>query len=174
MIMYSATFIAVSIAAAQDAFEIVAPKNKSVRIAEIYLAQYSDFADAEDEILSVLVQRGYTTAGSGGAAITPRPFNRYLPAAETTVARNNTTVATSGTIHTLIADGFNVRAGWFWRAPPLDLSRFEYNLPTSPYAGLAAKMGNQIILGPSERAVVRLTVPADALTANGTLIFDEL
>ena len=174
MIRYSVTFNAQAETAAQDVFELVAAAGKNLRVAEIFLSQYSDFADAQDEILSILFMRGHTTAGSGGAAVTPRPLNRYAPAALFTAARNNDTVATSGTIHTLIADGFNVRAGWYWKAPPFDPEGgFQMQLPTSPYAGAALKMPDQIILGPSERGVLRITVPADSLTLNGTIFVDE-
>lgn len=170
---FSVTLNAVAVSAAQDVFELTSGKSSNLRIAEMFLSQYSDFADAQDEILSVLFIRGHTTAGSGGAAVTPRPFNRYLPAATFTAARNNTTVASAGTTHTLIADGFNVRAGWYWKAPPLDLDRAQLDFQNAPYAGIARRMPDQIILGPAEIGVLRITVPADAITMNATIVVDE-
>ena len=158
--LYSATFSAISVSAAQDVFEVVAGSGNRVAIREIVLGQYSDFGDAEDELLSVQVIRGYTTSGSGGASVTPRPFNSYDRDATTTVERNNTTQASSGTAHTLIADSFNVRAGWYWGV------RNYVNMPNVSEYG--------IILKPEERAVVAVTVPADALTMNGTIVFEEL
>ena len=47
MTVFSAVFTAVAISAAQDLFELVAPSDSRVRLLEIDLAQYSDFADAE-------------------------------------------------------------------------------------------------------------------------------
>ena len=158
--LYSATFSAISVSAAQDVFEVVAAATARVAIREIVLGQYSDFGDAEDELLSVQVIRGYTTSGSGGASVTPRPLNSYDRDAVTTVERNNTTQASAGTAHVLIADSFNVRAGWYLGSK---------NYVTSEYG-----REHGILLKPSERLVVAITVPADALTMNGTIVFEEL
>jgi hypothetical protein len=149
--IFSATFSAVAISAAQDAFEIVAPSAAPIWIHEIRIGQYSDFGDAAAEMLSVQVIRGFTTAGSGGAAVTPRNIMSGGAASTATVARNNTTVAQDGTSHTLISDSFNIQAGW-WYYPPED---------------------ERISLSPGERLVVRITAPADAITTNGTLIYEE-
>ena len=149
--LYSASFAAIAVTAAQDAFEIVAPSDKPVWINEIRLGQYTDFGDAASEIVSVLVVRGYTVTGSGGAAVTPAALQQGAPAASSVVARNNTTVANTGTAIQLIADVMNVQAGFFY-APPVD---------------------QRIALAPGERLVVRITAPADSLTMNGTLIFEE-
>ncbi len=173
MIRYTVPLSAVAVSAAQDLFEIVSFRGGNVRVDQIMVAQYSDFADAEDEILSLLVMRGHTTAGSGGAAVTPRPWNRYANAAKFTAARNNTTVASAGTPHTLIADGFNVRAGYYWKAPPVDLKGLKLLLNSAPYGGVADRMPEQIIVGPSERLVLRITVPADVITMNATIVVDE-
>src|ERR1041384_3904542 len=70
MSVYVATFSAVAVTAAQDAFEIVAPSNSRVAIREISLGQYSDSGDAQAELLSVLLIRGHGTAGTGGSVLT--------------------------------------------------------------------------------------------------------
>lgn len=153
MAIYSASFTAVAVSAAQDVFEIVAPSNSRVFIREIRLAQYSDFGDAQAEILSVLVKRGATVTGSGGSAVTPVNLAGHTGAATaaSTVAANNTTPAGTGTIVTLISDAWNVSAGWFY----------------------TPKRSEAISLKKSQRLVVSITAPADAITLNGTLIFEE-
>lgn len=148
--IYSAVFSAVSVSAAQDVFEIVAPSKARVTIRKIVLGQYSDFGDAQAEHLSVKIIRGHTTGGSGGSTVTPASLNGYAPPSEATVEANNTTVATTGGTD-LIADMMNVSAGWLYEPLPEE----------------------RITISDGERLVVRITAPADALTMNGTLVFEE-
>ena len=154
MAIFVATFAAVAVTAAQDVFEIVAPASSRLLIREIRLGQYSDAADAQAEMLSVQIIRGYTTSGSGGASVTPVNFSPVSGAASpvATVERNNTTVAQDGTGAVLLADSFNVMGGW--RYYPVPEERIE--------------------VGVSQRLVVRITAPADALTMNGTLVYEEI
>lgn len=154
MALYVATFAGVSVTAAQDVFEITAPATSRVMIREIRIGQYSDAGDAQAEMLSVQVIRGYTTSGSGGASVTPvnlSPVAGALAAASA-VERNNTTVAQDGTGAVLIADAFNVMRGWRYAPAP----------------------DERIEVGISQRLVVRITAPADALTMNGTVLFEEV
>ena len=160
MPLYTASFTAAAVSLAQDLFEIVAPATDRVLIREIAIGQYSDFGDAEDELLSVSVIRGNTTSGSGGSTATPVRFNHYLRAAGSIVEVNNTTVASAGSPETVWADTWNIRAGWLWRA--------QNYLPTDH----SAEFG--IVVKPSERLAVRITAPVDALTMNGTLVFEEI
>lgn len=152
--IYTATFSAVAVSAAQDAFEIVAGAATRVAIRGIRLAQYSDAGDAEDEMLSVKVIRGFATSGSGGSSVTPANILGHTGAgsATSTVEANNTTVAKDGTGVTLIADAFRLMDGWRY-CPPKD---------------------ERIILEKGQRLVVLITAPADAVTMNGTLVFEEL
>jgi len=154
---YAATFSAVAVTAAQDIFELVAPSDESVTIKEVRIGQYSDAGDAQAEMLSVLFIRGYTTTGSGGSAVTPAPWHQGSDAANSTVYKNNTTVASAGTAVTLLADAFNVQAGFYYHAD----------------AGTFGEDPAQIILKPSERFVVRITAPIDSITMNATLVFKE-
>ena len=151
--IYSLTFNAVSVSVAQDLFELVAPSDSRALVHEIQIGQYSDAGDAEDELLSILLIRGNTTSGSGGASVTPGLFNPYLRASAAAAERNNTTVASGGSPVTLVADSFNVRAGWYWNAGSEKCA---------------------IMLQPAQRFVVRVTAPADAITMNGTLVFEEI
>lgn len=159
---YAAAFSAIAVSAAQDVFEIVAPSTKTVAIREIVIGQYSDPGDAQAEMLSVLLMRGHTVTGSGGAAVTPASLAVPEEAASgSTVARNNTTVATGGSPVTVRGDVFNVMAGWRYYPTPGD--------PNDPRI-----RDERIWLRPSERFVVRITAPADAITMNATVVFDEI
>lgn len=150
-LVYYATFAAVGITAAQDAFAIVAG-TKRVSIRAAMLSQYSDFGDAAAEILSVTIVRGNTVVGSGGGAFTPLKARPSMPPASATVRINDTTVATGGTAETLVSDMWNVAAGFIHQ--PSEAER--------------------IWLEPGQRACVRITAPADSLTSNGTLVFEEV
>jgi hypothetical protein len=152
MTIFNATFSAVAVSAAQDVFEIVTPANVRARIREVRLGQYTDFGDAAAEILSVTVIRGFTTSGSGGSVVTPAKPKPWTPASLCTVEANNTTVANTGTTETLIADTFNIAAGWWYRPDQEEM----------------------LWLDESSRLVVRITAPADSLTMNGTIVYDEM
>jgi hypothetical protein len=153
--IFTATFSAVAVTAAQDCFEIVAGSNTRVRILDVKLAQYTDFGDTAAEILSVQVIRGFTTSGSGGSTATPVNLQPWSRAATSTVEINNTTVAQDGTGAVIVADGWNIAAGWSLRD------------------SLMVPEGRGIWLEKSTRLVVRITAPADSLTVNGTLVFEE-
>lgn len=148
------SFAAVAVTAAQDVFELVAPATSKLVIREVVLGQYTDFGDAAAEILSVLMIRGNATSGSGGSAATPVNLASHTGAksAGATAEVNNTTVASTGSPVTLRAEAWNVQTPY----------RF-YPAPTE-----------QIVVNASERFVVRLTAPADSITMNGTLVFEEI
>ena len=145
MTVFSAVFTAVAISAAQDLFELVAPSDSRVRLLEIDLAQYSDFADAEAEILPINIFRGHTVSGSGGASVTPANLNPYGRAAGATVERNNTTVATtSGTL--LWATGWHLQAGFICR-------------PTDYQSGSAARHAPLRAIGGGAKAIMGMVNP---------------
>lgn len=150
--MYSVNFNAVAVTAAQDVFEITPADDKPCIIHALILGQYSDFGDAQDELLSIRIIRGFTTSGSGGAAATPRPMNPSDAAAGFAAETNNTTVATTGTTNDLHADVWNVRAPYQFIWPP--------------------EMRPKVSQGQTS-LVVRITAPADSLTMNGTLYVEE-
>lgn len=155
MTQYAATFAAVAVTAAQDVFEITAPAGKAIRILEVRIAQYSDAGDAEAESLSVQFLRGHPTGGSGGSTLTPVKFNPQIGStAGSTVKANNTTVASGSGAETLLADSMTVSGGFYWRAV------------SDPPLGILVQAG--------ERFVARITAPADSLTMNGTLVFEEI
>ena len=158
--IFTATFSAIAISAAQDVFELTTHASSRIEICEIFLGQYSDAGDAAAEMLSVQIIRGYTTAGSGGAAVTPGNFEPWSRAAVTTVARNNTTVATVGTPAVLHSEAFNVQGGWIYK--PFK-SEHDNERPKVEHTGAT----NGLL-------VVRITAPADAVTMNGTIKFREI
>jgi hypothetical protein len=148
--MYSATFEEVSVSAAQDLFELVAPADMAVKIHGLVLSQSSDAGDSESEQLNVLIHRG-STSGSGGSTPTPAPLHVGSVASTVTVEANNTTQGTEGTI--IHSECFNVMAGLqIWWTPE-----------TMP------------VISPSGRLIVELqTAPDDAITMSGTIYFEEI
>ena len=162
MTVFSATFTAATISVAQDMFEILAPSTSRVIVHEVVLSQHSagDFVDAQAEILPLTIVRGHSVSGSGGSTAGVANLNPYGRAAVSTVERNNTTGASSGSPEILWADGWHVQAGFIWR-----LSERLHSLGTE----------GKIMLKPSQRLVVRIGAPADSLDGvNGTLLFEEI
>jgi hypothetical protein len=154
MAVYSVVFENVAVTAAQDFFEISPADDRPVRLLGLMLAQYTDFADAAEEILRYGIVRGHTTGGSGGSAPTPRPMDPRSAAAGFAAEVNNTTIASAGTAVILHEGYFNIRVGeqiWF---PP----------------GCQPK-ADQV----DGTIVVRLrAAPTDSLTMSGTLYVEEL
>lgn len=150
--VFSATINAVAVTAAQDVFAIVAPGNRRVRIREVLISQYTDFGDAAAEIISVLIVRGYTTAGTGGSVVTPRNLDPTGGGAGASVRANDTSVATTGTAEVLRATSWNIQSEWLY-------------IPDQ---------SERAILRPNQRLVVRITAPADSITMNATLVFEEI
>lgn len=151
--LYSAQFNGVAATAQQDLFELVAPADAVVVVHQVVLSQSTEVGDAAEEGLAILVKRGATTSGSGGSAVTPAPLEFGFAAAGSTVEANNTTKASAGTIVTLHSEVWNVRSQLLI-------------LPTPEL---------RIVLSPSQRLTVELaTTPADSITLNGTLYFEEI
>jgi len=153
--IYTVNFAAVSVAAAQDFFELTPADDKPVEIVGLFLTQVgnSDVGDAAEEILRFSIVRGHTVSGSGGTAPTPVTVKFNDVAAAFTAEVNNTTIANTGTTTVIHEDAFNVRAGYANWWPD----------GAEPYASQA-----------NTTMVVRLnTAPADAITLSGTLYVRE-
>lgn len=152
--VYATVFENVAVTAAQDFFEITPADDKPVKLLGLILSQSTETGDAAEEMLRIKVIRGHATSGSGGSTHTPTPCNTADAAAGAAVEINNTTIASTGTAVDLLADTFNVRAGYqFWWTPE-----------TAPTASQA-----------NTTIVVRLmAAPADSVTMGGTLYFEEL
>lgn len=150
MRIYYATFTAIAVTVQQDFFEIATPAATGAELVALSLTQENS---TTSEMLTVLVKRGQTTTGSGGATITPARRRLNDSVALSTVKRNNTTKASAGTIVTLRAETFNVLSGLSVIWLPEDRPRVE----------------------PSSRCTVELSkTPAASLTMSGTLTFAEL
>lgn len=166
MTVFTAQFNGVAITSAsgtQDLFELAPGATTRLRLLEVELNQASDFGDAQAEIRTLLFMRGHTTTGSGGSAVTPVNVNPYSRVSVTTVARNNTTLASAGSPETLLATGWHLQAGFIWR-PPEDLTR-----------GLDPHR-RQYVIQPSQRFVIRLAeaVTDDLADVSGTVTFEEI
>lgn len=154
---YSVVFDNVAVAAAQDLFEITPADDKPIAICGLTLDNVggtSDAGDAQEELLRLVIRRGYTSSGSGGSAPTPTPLSPTDAAAAFTAEVNNTSLATTGTTTDLWAFGWN---------PRIPLREF---LPMELWLG--ATQANTSI-------VVRLvTAPADSFQCSGTLFVVEV
>ena len=151
--MYTSVFEGVAVTAAQDFFEIVAPADSAVILHSCYITQTSDVGDAAEEMLSVVIQTGATTSGSGGTTPGVNPTQLGDAAAGTVVEANNTTEAADGTILNKHRESFNIRAGWIYIPTP------EMRLPLSPSARMT---------------ITLITVPNDSLTMDGTVYIEEI
>jgi hypothetical protein len=149
--MYTVTFENVALAAAQDLFEITPADDKPVRLAALFLANVggtADAGDAQEEMLRLVVRRGYTSSGSGGSAPTPTPVVASDAAAGFAAEVNNTTLATTGTTTDVHADGWNVRVPYQMIWPP--------------------ELRPQVSQAQTSLVVRLLAAPADSITCSGT------
>jgi len=152
--LYTGQFNGVAVTAQQDLFELTAPSDCVVLIHWIELSQTTEFGDAQEEELLILIKRGVgTTSGSGGSAPTPAKLESGFAAAGSSLEVNNTTKMTGGTITTITPGSWNIRQERLWVYTP----------------------EVRIVLSPSERLTVELaTTPADSITMNGEMKFEEL
>lgn len=139
----------------QDLWCVTGPSNSRYAVREIVFGQYSDPGDVQAEMLSIVFLSG-STAPSSGTAITGLNINRYStaqsPAASCTVIGPSTTLASTTSATVIRAETFNVMGGYRFFPVPAE----------------------RPIFGLSQRFVVRMTAPNDALTVNGTLVLEEL
>lgn len=155
--VFTAPFSATALTTAasdRDLFCLTAGSSTRVVIREIRLGQYTEFADAQSELFSLLLLTGSTAIG-GGATITPQNVLTHTgaPTAGSSVTGVSTTVASTASAAVKLADSWNVAAGWLYKP----------------------ELHERIVIQPSARFVLKMVgVPADALTLNGTLIFQEI
>lgn len=159
MRLYVAEFHAVTVSAQQDLFYLKPAADKPIKIHEVKLSingGTADAGDAQEELLRVeaIYLPATVTVGSGGSAFTPTPLLPNDAAAGCTARTNDTTIATtSGTALWKHADGMNSRIPYVYLPVP------EHRIP----------------LANATAIVVRLvTTPADAVSMDGNLIFEEL
>lgn len=152
MRIYTAQFNAVAVTAQQDLFELLAGTNTPMVIHELFISQVSEVGDAQEEGLAILLKQGQTTTGSGGTAPAKVPRDVDDAASAATVAANNTTKATAGTIVTHAAWNWNVRVPF----------QVLFTPETRPY-----------IKGGRRCTVELATTPADSITMSGYITWSE-
>lgn len=152
--MYTISFTEVAVSAQVDFFEVTAASTKLAVIHGFELSNSTDFGDAAEEVLPLVLKRGNTTSGTGGATPTPTPLESGQGASSFVADTNNTTKATGGSPVNVGATGWNIRMSpgqWQW----------------SPE--------QRIYLAPSERFVVELTnTPVDSIDISGTMWIEEI
>jgi len=136
-----------------DLFCVTASTESRVVIREIRLGQYSEFGDAQAELLSLEMMTGSTTPSSG-TAITPRNVAGHsgAPTAVSAVVGPSTTLASTTSAALDWADTWNVAAGLLYAPVPAERK----------------------IVAAGDTWVLRMSAPADALTLNGTLLIQEI
>ena len=152
--VFTAPFSAAALTTnAQDLFCLTAGSSSRVVIREIRIGQYTEFGDAQSELLSLTMLVG-STAPSSGTAITPRNVAGHsgAPSAASSVLGPSTTLASTASAVERFADVWNVAAGFLYAPLPPE----------------------RLILEPSQRLALRMTAPNDAMTMNGTLVFQEI
>ncbi len=141
-----------AITTAVDLAEITPGDDRTVEFVAGFIFQTTELGDAAEEILPLQLIRGYTSGGSGGSTVTPRPLKRNAQATPGMTAKvMNTTLATGGSSpHTLLTDGWNVRVPWVFH--PVD----EEEYPDATQADTTL--------------VLRIpTAPIDSITMRGSV-----
>ncbi len=151
--VYVATFKDVAVTLAQDLFSLNPGANKPVSIHAVYISQTTEVKDAAEEGLTIELITGNTTVGSGGSALTAGPMNLNDAVDAATVRSNDTTEVSAGTAVSKHVEAWNVRMPFIWHPAPED------RIFTSNTFFFAAQL---------------ITAPADSITMNGTLVFEEL
>lgn len=151
--IYTVPIDAVAATTAFDPWEFNAGSAAVVRLISAFLAQSTDFGDAEDEQLRIRIIRAASTSGSGGSTTTAQPMVVGDTAFTGTCETMNTTVATGGTPVVLKCDGFNIRAGWVYRPTEREI----------------------LSIAPSGRLVINMpSTPTDSITFSGYAVIEEI
>lgn len=152
--MYVVQFGPTAVTAQVDLFEVNTGANFITVIHGMELGQSTEYGDAQEEAIAILMKRAHSTSGSGGSAPTPTPLEPNSGASTFTAETLNTTQATGGTPVTVYATAWNVRSSpspWQW----------------TPEA--------RIYLAPSSRFAIQLqAAPADSITMSGSLWVEEI
>lgn len=138
-----------SSAAAIDLVEITTPATGMAIIHKIIVTQTTEAGDAQSEQIDIMIHRG--TTGSGGSAATPAPLSLGHAASGVSAEVGNTTQGADGTI--VHREAVNVMAGFYYAPTPEE----------------------RIVVPPSDTLIVsQESTPADSITYDVTLIFEEL
>ena len=145
--------ISLSTAGPADLFFFTAPSNSRVSVREVRLGQYTEFGDAQAELLPIQLMTGSTGTGAG-TAIVGLNVQRHTggPTAGSSLTGPTTTVASTASAVVNLSDSFNVAAGFYYK-PDWD---------------------ERIVVPPSGKFMLRVGTPNDALTLNGTIVLQEI
>ena len=151
-----------------DQFTMDVSSTTNVRVREIRLGQYSEFANAQAEIVGVQILKYIGASGDTGSigsadndtgSVTPSPVwgtgdtgggSCRIMASQDNIKQD--TGITEFTKKVMYSDVFNVASGW-WYYPSEE---------------------EMIILEAGDRMIVRTTKFADPTTISGTLVYEEI
>lgn len=107
-------------AAQIDFFELLAGADKPIQLLAFDLNQSTEFGDAQEEFIPLVLKRvsGAPTSGTGGTTVTPQPVNPADAATAATLEVGNTSKLSGGTSVELARPVWNVRGGSPWLPPP--------------------------------------------------------
>lgn len=137
--IYTIGFANVTLSAVQDLIAIYAGSSKIFAVLQVNIGQVTGTSVANQRIRLRYLPTTVTT-GSGGSAVTPRPYVSGDAAATITARQNDTVQATtSGTAVDLQDDAWNIVNGYLWcppvpsRPPVIGISgAFIVSLDTAP------------------------------------------
>lgn len=140
-----------------DMWFFTAPANSGVMIREIRMDQYSDFGDAQAELISLQWMINSTSTATGTAIVGVNVMKQQTsgPAvltAGTSVAGPSTAIGSTTSVTVEWAGAWNVAAGFLFLPHPMERLRLK----------------------PGGTGMLRMLSPQDALTMNGTITFQEI
>jgi hypothetical protein len=154
--VFAAAFSATALSTGNsELFTVTASSINRVVIREIRLGQHTEFGDAAAELFPLAIWTGSTAASTVGTAITPRNVASHsgAPTALTSVLGPSSVAGSSLSEILRLSDAWNVAAGWWWHPEPCE----------------------RIVLNPGQVFALRQpSAAADALTLNGTILFQEI
>jgi hypothetical protein len=146
--IYSVSFTDVAVTAVQDLFQIEAVTVPAI-IHAIYVSQITDVGDANAEALTIRIRR-VTDALTNVTAEAQMDTGDAVALADLNV--NDTTQLVTGA-QTLHAEGWNIAMPFVYLPPP--------------ELRIVVKVGDAL-------TVDLATAPADSITVNGTMYFEEV
>jgi len=154
---YSSTFESYISTELRDLFELSAPTDASVKIISVRIGQESEEGDSAAEMLPIalVAGRGAITKGLGGVLGAEESLEGGQAAPGSGVTHNNNTrmAVGSGSLHTLLADDWNLQVGWLYQPAPEE----------------------RIVVSPGDQFTVALPVaPTDSITMSGTIVWEEI
>lgn len=132
-----------------DIFELLSGSGHPIDLLGFEFGQITEFGDAQEEVLQVILKRvtASPTSGSGGGTSTPIATNPGGSATNATLETGNTTKLTGGTSVELARWAWQVRAGCLYVPTPDEIirldsaTRFVLELATTPADSIGGIIG---------------------------------